>query len=251
MRIVSLVPSITETLFELGLDDEIVAVTRWCNRPAEKVVRKPKVGGTKNPNLDSVIEFKPDIVILDCDENRKEDADELESRGVRTFSVFPKTVEDSIQIIRDLGELFPVQLKAKQMIDEIQQLRENYRPAPIPDTLILIWRAPYMTFNADTYAHAACSLFGFQNLFAKHEQRYPTVTAKEIEQAHPAVVLFPDEPYPFRAKHLEQFKTEFSHVPVSRNNRMLLFDGAYIAWHGYGTLRALREFPSVISSQLL
>ena len=245
MRIISLVPSITETLFELGLDDQIIAVTRWCTRPAEKVIHKPKVGGTKNPKLQSILDWKPDIVILDCDENRKKDAEELEKQGIRTFPVFPKTIDDSIQMIRQLGELFCVQSRADTLISEIEKLRETYKPDHNYDSLILIWRKPYMTINADTYVHAACELFGFRNVFAENPVRYPPLTPEEIERADPEMILFPDEPYPFRQKDLDLFQQEFSGIRAVRNRQMFLFDGSYIAWHGFGTLRALREFPSL------
>ncbi len=245
MRIISLVPSITETLFELGLDDQIIAVTRWCTRPAEKVIHKPKVGGTKNPKLQSILEWKPDIVILDRDENRKEDAEEIEKQGIRTFAVFPKTIDDSMQVIRQLGELFSVQSEAAAMISEIQNLRDAYAPGRIYESLILIWRKPYMTINADTYVNSACELFGFRNLFALHAERYPPLTSEEIERIDPEVILFPDEPYPFRPKHLDLFQQEFPGIRAVRNREMFLFDGSYVAWHGFGTLRALREFPSL------
>ncbi|MCI0417158.1 helical backbone metal receptor [bacterium] len=243
MRIISLVPSITETLFELGLGDQIVAVTRWCTRPAEKVIHKPKVGGTKNPKLQSILEFKPDIVILDCDENRKEDAKALEKNKIRTFTVFPKTIDDSIHMIRQLGELFSVQPAAAAMTEEIQKLREAYKPDRIYESLILIWRKPYMTINADTYVHSACELFGFRNVFASHQKRYPPLTPEEIEQIDPEMILFPDEPYPFRRKHLDLFQQEFPGIRAVSNGQMFLFDGSHVAWHGFGTLRALREFP--------
>ena len=245
MRIISLVPSVTETLFELGLEDQIVAVTRWCTRPAEKVIHKPKIGGTKNPKLQSILDLRPDIVILDCDENRKEDSEKLEKNGIRTFTIFPKTIDDSVHIIRQLGELFSVQSRAEEMVSEIQKIRDIYRPDKVYDSLILIWRKPYMTINADTYVHAACELFGFHNVFAQHPERYPPLTADEIERADPEMILFPDEPYPFRQKQLDLFQQEFPALRAVRNQQMFLFDGSYIAWHGFGTLRALREFPAL------
>jgi ABC-type Fe3+-hydroxamate transport system substrate-binding protein len=250
MRIISLVPSVTETLFELGLGDQIVAITRWCNRPADQVAQKPKIGGTKNPRLSLLAEYKPDIVILDCDENRKEDAEALERRGIRTFTVFPKTIEDSIQLIRDFGELFSVQERANAIVQEVLQRMRSLSPARAYKSLILIWRTPYMSFNADTYAHSACALFGFENVFANHAERYPKLSGTEIRSKNPEIVLFPDEPYPFRKKHMEQFKSEFPDLQAVVKNELLLFDGSYVAWHGYGTLRALREFPSVVSAQL-
>ena len=250
MRIISLVPSVTETLFELGLGDQIVAITRWCTRPADQVIHKPKVGGTKNPKLDSIASFEPDVVILDCDENRKEDAESLARLGINTLSVFPKNFEDSVELIRTLGKRFGVEAKSSEMISEMEQLRNAYHPIPYPHSMILIWRSPYMTFNSDTYANAASILFGFQNQFGNHPQRYPSLTSEEIRRANPSVVLFPDEPYPFQPKHVEAFRSEFPELRAVKQNQLLLFDGSYIAWHGFGTLRALREFPSILAERL-
>jgi ABC-type Fe3+-hydroxamate transport system substrate-binding protein len=241
MRIISLVPSVTETLFELGLGDQIVAITRWCTRPPEQVRMKPKIGGTKNPKIDQIAQLNPDLVILDCDENRMEDAKALEKFGIKTVSIFPKTINDSVKMLQDFGKMFSVETKTEEWIMEIEQRRKAVRRERIR-TLILIWRAPYMTVNFDTYVHSAAQMFGFDNVFASHPLRYPKVTAKEIQNANPECVLFPDEPYPFRSKHIEMFKKEFPELKAVQTNRLLTFDGSYIAWHGYGTLRALREF---------
>jgi ABC-type Fe3+-hydroxamate transport system substrate-binding protein len=241
MRIVSLVPSVTETLFELGLGNEIVAITRWCTRPQDQVRTKPKVGGTKNPKIDEIRKWAPDIVILDCDENRKEDAEALEKSGIRTLSVFPKSIDDSIQLLRDFGKLFSVEDRAESWIQEIQARRNALSPEHFP-ALILIWRSPYMTVNRDTYVHAAAKMFGFDNVFAAYPERYPRLNADEIKRANPQCVLFPDEPYPFRQKHIEIFKKEFPQIAAVQTNNLFTFDGSYLAWHGFGTLRALREF---------
>ncbi len=249
MRIISLVPSVTETLFDLGLGDQLVAVTRWCSRPADQVKTKPKVGGTKNPKLDAILEFQPDLVILDRDENRKEDAEALERKGIRTFTVFPKTIDDSIRMITDLGSLLSVSHKAQAMCDRITELRNNLPAVEPTRALMLIWRSPYMTVNFDTYVNSAMEMFGFKNVFAPAVERYPKITASAILDARPEAVLFPDEPYPFRGKHVEQFKHEFPDLPAVQNDRLLLFDGTYIAWHGYGTLRALMEFPNQLYAQ--
>jgi iron complex transport system substrate-binding protein len=249
MRIISLVPSVTETLFELGLGDQIVAVTRWCVRPSDQIKSKPKVGGTKNPKLNSIIEWKPDIVILDCDENRKEDADELEKAGVRTYSVFPKSIEDSVDLIRDLGELFAVQEKAISWIEEINDRKKSHETDRRYSSLILIWRSPYITINSDTYVDSAARMFGFDNIFASHSERYPRITVEDIRNLDPESALFPDEPYPFRLKHVEAFKEQFPTVRAVKENRLIHFDGTYIAWHGFGTLRALREFEPFIEGR--
>ena len=241
MRIISLVPSVTETLFELGLGDQIVAITRWCTRPAELVRTKPKVGGTKNPKIDTILNWNPDLVILDCDENRREDAEALEKAGVKTLSVFPKTIADSTDMLRNFGQIFGVERKVNDWIREIEERRSHLHPKRFR-SLILIWRSPFMTVNHDTYVHSAAEMFGFDNAFASHPERYPRLTSEQIQQSQSECVLFPDEPYPFRSKHIDLFKTEFPQLNAVQSDRLLTFDGSYLAWHGYGTLRALREF---------
>ena len=241
MRIISLVPSVTETLFELGLGDQIVAVTRWCTRPAHGVASKPKVGGTKNPKIDEIVSFEPDLVILDCDENRREDAEALENSGIKTLSVFPKTIEGSLALLRKFAEIFAVNSRVQEWINEIQERRAKLQPKRF-QSLILIWRSPYITVNFDTYVHSAAQMFGFDNVFASHNDRYPRLTPEQIAGTNPECVLFPDEPYPFRPKHVDMFKQQFPQLKAVQTNRLLTFDGTYLAWHGYGTLRALREF---------
>ena len=241
MRIISLVPSVTETLFELGLGDQIVAITRWCTRPADEVRTKPKIGGTKNPKIHEILKSNPDLVMLDCDENRREDAEALEKAGIKTLSVFPKTIGDSIAMLRTFGELFAVERRVQEWIEEIEERRNQIHRQTVR-SLILIWRLPYITINCDTYVHSAASMFGFENVFARHPERYPHLSGEEIQKADAQCVLFPDEPYPFRPKHIEIFKKEFPNLKAVQENQLLTFDGSYLAWHGYGTLRALREF---------
>jgi ABC-type Fe3+-hydroxamate transport system substrate-binding protein len=180
-------------------------------------------------------------VILDCDENRREDADALEKAGIKTLSVFPKTIDDSVNMLRAFGELFAVEGQANDWIKEIEGRRKHLHPLRYR-TLILIWRSPYMTINHDTYVHSAAQMFGFDNVFSKHPDRYPRLTSEQIHTSEAECVLFPDEPYPFREKHLNIFKEEFPQLMAVQSNRLLMFDGSYLAWHGYGTLRALREF---------
>ena len=246
MRIISLVPSVTETLFELGLDEEIVAVTRFCKLPAHKVKAKPRVGGTKSPSLQKILELKPDMVIMDRDENRKQDAEFLQQQDVNIFAVLPKTLEDSIRLIEAMGELFHVEERALQICSQIKQYLEETPPVPRCRALILIWQNPYMSVNSDTYVNAICRHFGLDNIFGGAAERYPRLTEPEIEGADPDVVLFPDEPFPFRTRHVEQFRMRFPHLAAVRNNKLLLFDGTYVTWHGYGTLRALHEFPVLL-----
>ena len=242
MRIVSLVPSATETLYELGLEDQIVAITRYCIRPADRVKLKPKVGGTKNPTVSEILELKPDIVIMDVDENRKADADELRKHGIELFVTFPKTMNDSVRMIEQMGETFHARDAAHKICDDIVRQIPKYSPSVRRKTLVLIWKGPYMTINSDTYVHDVCSFFGFDNVFATSKERYPKLTDDQIRGAAPEMVLFPNDPYPFRPRDVVQFLEKFPETP-----RTLLFDGTLITWHGYGTLRALRELPEIFA----
>src|SRR5574341_58912 len=126
MRIISLVPSVTETLYELGLEDQIIAITRFCRLPADRVQLKRKIGGTKSPKLDEIIAMNPDIVIMDQDENRKEDAEFLREHRIKIFATSSTSIEDSIDAIRDLGEIFGVQQKSARIIAEIRERMASF-----------------------------------------------------------------------------------------------------------------------------
>lgn len=245
MRIISLVPSITETLFELGLDDEIVGVTRFCVSPAGKVKSKVKVGGTKDPDLAAIVELKPDIVIVNIDENRKEDADYLQQHGIRLLITFPNTIEESMQMIRQLGEELSVRASARKLCGEILG-KMDFQPPARKSCLALVWRRPFMTAASETYVHHICKFFGFDiSLPDQSAGRYPELRETTIAEIDPEVVLFPDEPYPFQMKHLEEFRKKFPEVRAVKRSRLALFNGQHLTWFGYGTLRALREFPMI------
>jgi len=242
MRIVSLVPSATETLYELGLEDQIVAITRYCVKPADRVRLKPKVGGTKNPIVSEIIALKPDIVIVDVEENREEDAEALQAAGIQLYVTFPKTMRESADMIRDMGKTFGAESRANEIADMIFKQMLKCQRADLCSALIFIWKQPYMTINHDTYVHDVCRFFGFENVFAEATERYPKLSDQQIREVFPSIALFPDDPYPFRPREVQEFQAQFPHIP-----RTLLFDGQLITWHGYGTLRALTELPPVLA----
>ncbi|PWT90266.1 MAG: cobalamin-binding protein, partial [Acidobacteria bacterium] len=185
MRIVSLVPSATETLYELGLEDQIVAITRYCVKPADRVKLKPKVGGTKNPVVSEIIALKPDIVIVDVEENREEDAEALQAAGIQLYVTFPKTMRESADMIRDMGKTFGAESRANEIADTIFKQMLKYQSADLRSALIFIWKQPYMTINHDTYVHDVCRFFGFENVFAEAAERYPQLTDQQIREVFP------------------------------------------------------------------
>jgi ABC-type Fe3+-hydroxamate transport system substrate-binding protein len=250
MRIISLVPSITETLYELGLEDQIVGITRFCTEPANRVQSQTKVGGTKDPNLPRILELKPDVVIVNIDENRKEDAEFLKSHGVRLLVTFPNLIQESIEMLEQFGMEFSVESHARSICDEIRS-KMDFHPPARKNSLALIWRNPYMTAAPGTYVHHICSFFGFDIGVTGSEPRYPEMSTDAIKTLDPEVVLFPDEPYVFQPRHMDEFRRRFPQISAVRNNKLALFNGQYLTWFGYGTLRALREFPRIAKENQL
>lgn len=251
MRIVSLFPSATETLFHLGLWDAVVGITTFCTMPPQEVRAKTKVGGTKNPDIEQIMRLQPDVVIMNSEENRKEHADELRKRGIALYVTHPKTVEDAITMIAGFGHEFGAEVKSRQLRAEIFERLGAIHPQRRYRSLVLVWNEPYMTACRDTYVDAVCRLFGFDNVIEKAETPYPVVRDDEICALKPEVILLPDEPYAFREKHVDEIRAKFPEIPAVLDNRIPLFNGMYLTWHGYGTLRALREFPGVLKAARL
>lgn len=246
MRIVSLVPSATETLYHLGLWEQVVGITTFCTMPAEEVRVKTKVGGTKNPDIDRIVELQPDVVIMNSEENRKEHADALRERGLELHVSHPVTIEDGAEMIASLGRRFNAESRAGSLCEEItERLRAIHTPRRYR-SLVLIWNDPYMTAVCGTYVDSVCRLFGFDNVIEEAGVPYPVIEEKDFAELQPDVLLLPDEPYAFREKHAQEIRQKYPEMPAVKDNRILLFDGMYITWHGFGTLRALREFPQTL-----
>jgi iron complex transport system substrate-binding protein len=243
MRIVSLFPSATETLFYLGLWDAVVGITTFCTMPPQEVRAKTKVGGTKNPDIDRVESLQPDVVIVNSEENRKVDADEMQRRGLRLYVTHPKTVDDAIQMIDGFAKEFQAEDEGAQLHSQIRQSLGSVHPPRRYNSLVLVWNEPYMTVTRETYVDSVCRLFGFDNVIEEGSTPYPVISDDQIREYKPEAILLPDEPYAFRQKHADELRSHFPDVPAVKENRLLLFNGMYLTWHGYGTLRALREFP--------
>ena len=246
MRIVSLVPSATETLYELGLWNEVVGITTFCTMPPEAVRNKLKVGGTKNPDIERIVALKPDIVVMNSEENRKEHADALRAQGIPLYVTHPRTVEDAANMIAGFGHEFGAEAKSKALNDEIFRRIPLLHPPRRYRSLVFVWNDPYMTACRNTYLDSVCRLFGLDNAIEEAETPYPVVTDRDIESLQPEVLLLPDEPYAFREKHAQEIRAKFPGIPAVREKRIVLFNGMYLTWHGFGTLRMLREFPDVM-----
>src|SRR5262245_42613194 len=202
-RIVSLVPSLTEALFELGLGERVVGVTEWCVHPADAVANVPKVGGTKTPDLDAIRALAPELVIANQEENRRRDVAQLEGAGIHVWVTYPRTVAEGAALLAELAELGASAAAREAVVAPVLAAvaeAERTRPARATAVFCPIWRDPWMAVGGDTYAHDLLTLCGGRNVFAERaERRYPRVTLDEVIAAAPEVVILPDEPYAFAA----------------------------------------------------
>jgi ABC-type Fe3+-hydroxamate transport system substrate-binding protein len=248
-RIVSLVPSITETLCHLGLAEALVGITVYCVEPREVVSGKTRIGGEKNPDLEKIRGLEPDLVVANIEENLRDHVDTLRSWSIPVWVTYPRTVAEGIQLIAELGALTGTAARASQMLAELEPLYERAveaaaRRAPVA-IFYPIWRGPYMTINRDTYIHDMLRVCGGRNVFADRPERYPTVTLDEVAARQPAVILLPDEPFRFRRSHLADF-AGYAEIPAVRDGRIHLVDGKPFAWHGPRIAEALRMLPRLI-----
>lgn len=248
-RIVSLVPSTTELLCALGLEDALVAVTVYCVEPRAVVRGKVRIGGEKNPDLEKIRALDPDLVVANIEENRREDIDRLRAWSIPVWVAYPRTVAEGIGFIGELGELTGAEPRARALMRELESLHDRVRSAsarrPPVAVFYPIWRGPYMTINGDTYIHDMLRLCGGRNIFAGRPERYPTVTLDEVAALRPEVILLPDEPFRFRRAHVADF-TSYSEVPAVRDGRIHLVDGKPFSWHGPRIAEALRTVPGLI-----
>ncbi|GAB2788111.1 helical backbone metal receptor [Rhabdobacter roseus] len=233
-RVVSLVPSQTELLFDLGLNAEVVGLTKYCRYPESKVRHKAVVGGTKDVDLALVRALAPDLIIGNKEENTQEAIEQLR----RDFPVWTSDVRDlpaAGQMMRALGTLVDKEASAHWIASKIEERFAELASEQISQlqrrrVAYLIWRKPWMVAAADTFIHHLLEKAGFTNAFAQ-QQRYPTCTAEELRQAQPEVVFLSSEPYPFKEKHLTELRQICPHASVK------LVDGELFSWYGSRLLR--------------
>ncbi len=217
MRVVSLVPSATETLLAWGVD--VVACTRFCEQP-----HLMHVGGTKDPDVQAIAALRPDVVVVDREENRREDAEALQAVGCEVHVMHVVSVESSARDLDLLAERVGV-TPPRWVPPQPQSIT---RRAFIP-----IWKRPWMSLNHDTYAASLLAVLGVGTVMAGHPDRYPTVSLDEVAARSPDMVLLPSEPYPFAERHVTQLQHVFPDVPV------LLVDGQDLVWWGHRTPGAI------------
>jgi ABC-type Fe3+-hydroxamate transport system substrate-binding protein len=235
-RIVCLVPSITELLCDLDLRDALVGRTGFCIHPRELLRPIPKVGGTKDVDVDKVRALRPTHVIVNVDENRKETVDELALFVPHIVVTHPLVPHDNLALFRLLGALFAREEAAEQLCRAYMALDAEIPPAehlPARRVLYLIWRDPWMTVNRDTYIAQTLARFNWHTVPAQADVRYPTVALEDCcdEIDH---VLLSTEPFPFKASHIIEVQGRCPGVDVR------LIDGEMTSWYGSRAISGLR-----------
>ncbi|MBV9952530.1 MAG: cobalamin-binding protein [Acidimicrobiia bacterium] len=223
-RVVSLVPSVTETL--LAWEVQPIACTRFCEQPS-----LPHIGGTKDPDIAAIVDLAPDLVVMCDEENRREDADALIAAGLAVHSCSPRSVGEVAPALDDLAEALGVTPTGAGASAPVEPLG---RRAFVP-----IWRRPWMTMNGETYGSSVLEWLGVVNVFADAGDRYPEVDLDAARAARPDVVLAPTEPYPFKDRHLAELGTVAPAV---------LVDGQDLFWWGVRTPRAVARLHEQLAS---
>jgi ABC-type Fe3+-hydroxamate transport system substrate-binding protein len=248
-RIVSLIPSITEILFALGLGEAVAGCTIFCTEPRDGVAGKVKVGGEKNPKLELIRELGADLVIANIEENVREHIETLRAWGIAVYVTYPRTVAAGIRLIAELGELTGSEEAGRRMArdldDRLTRLHARRAGRARVRVFCPIWRRPYMTINRDTYIDDVLSTCGGENVFAGLNPRYPEITLDAVAAAQPDVILLPDEPYRFRPAHLADF-SDYRHVPAVRDGRIHFVDGKLLSWYGPRIGHALDILPDLL-----
>ena len=247
-RIVSLVPSLTELLFDLGLDEEVVGLTKFCIHPIDKFARCVKVGGTKKLNIQLIKELQPHLIIANKEENTITDIEEL----AELFPVWVSdinTLEDAKQTILQIGELVDRQPEASYLIHLISAGFSDLQTLALERGIdkkvaYLIWKKPYMVAGMNTYINDILALNGMRNVVKS--TRYPEVDLSELASLNPDLVFLSSEPYPFNDQHVQEIQN------VLPDAKIMLVDGEMFSWYGSRLVKAVQyffEFQKEISAK--
>jgi ABC-type Fe3+-hydroxamate transport system substrate-binding protein len=239
--IISLVPSQTELLYYLGLDDEIAGITKFCIHPSGKTRQKLKIGGTKQLNIPLIKSLNPDLIIANKEENERLQLEEL-MEAYPTYVSDPNSLDTALVMIEDIGALTGRKLQSEALSGAIRQQFDSLGALPAKKLTVayLIWRKPYMVAGKNTFIDDMLNRCGFTNVF--EQQRYPEVTNDMLINAKPDVVLLSSEPYPFRQKHLDEF------AKLLPGSMIQLVDGEMFSWYGNRLLYAPGYFITLIDS---
>jgi len=252
-QIVSLVPSLTETLFALGLTSERIAGrTRFCVRPDISDLRKiPAIGGTKNPSIDRIREIGPDLVLANKEENRKQDVEALRN-FTKVYVTNPQNVDDALRMIEDLGFLLGgvasgrAGLLLQGIRNDLSKVNAQVKTRKPLSYLYFIWQKPFMVAGQGTFIEAMLKQIKCENAIQK--PRYPEVSKEDIFELDPDWLFLSTEPYPFKEEHIDKIEEELEGLRAVEEGRVCIVDGQACSWYGsrlsesFEYLSQLREF---------
>lgn len=246
-RIICLCPSLTEALFDLGAGERVVGITDWCVHPQEKLKGLPRVGGTKTPDLEKIYSLKPDLVVVNEEENRLEDAEEIQSHGIAVLNIFPKTVQEAADGMRALATQIGQAAEGEKLANEIEAQIQNLKKLKTEQKPLrfaaLIWRRPYMSVNHDTFVSDLLTLACGENVFGGQESRYPKISAEQLFCAKPDAIFLLSEPYGFTAPHAAEVSSDSGLPP----EKIHLADGELLTWYGSRTPKGLRYASELLA----
>ena len=237
MNIVSLVPSITETLFDFGLtENEVIGRTKFCIHPEELVKNVQIIGGTKNLNIEKIKALKPDLIIANKEENEKLQVEEL-MKDFKVWVTDIQTLEDNSQFITEVGTLLNEKDKAQIFNQEILEIFKNKADLATKKVCYLIWKNPYMTIGSDTFIHNVLEKMGLENI-CKNQTRYPEISLAEMQKAE--FILLSSEPFPFQQKHIDGLQNELP------NSKIILVDGEAFSWFGTHIAKCGKYYKTLV-----
>ena len=237
-RIISLVPSQTELLVDLGLEENLVGITKFCVHPVHLRKTKTIVGGTKEVKLERIKALKPDIILCNKEENTKKMVEELqEIAPVHVSDIV--NIEDSFELMQQYARIFDKEAPVKAIIGSIKEkmgkLQEQLKHRPVKRLAYFIWKEPLMVVGKDTFVDELLKLNKLENVF--QASRYPETSLQEIKAKKPDLLLLSSEPFPFAEKH----KPYFSEL----NIEIKLVDGEYFSWYGSRLVKAMDYFKTL------
>ena len=239
-RIISLVPSLSEYLVNVGAAERLVGVTRYCNRPPDILKSRVSVGGTKKFDFEAIRALKPDLIIANKEENYQSGIDALASE----FPVWVSdinTLDEALSALSEIADLAGCSAAAEALLARI---RDSFARFPQPQgertkVCYLIWRKPWMTVGSDNFISDMLNRAGLENVFAAHPDRYPAVSIEDIEAAEPDVILLSSEPFPFAESHADEVRA------LLPRSEVMLVDAEPFSWYGSRLLHSVSAFASL------
>lgn len=243
VRIISLVPSLTELLFDLGLEDRIVGITKFCVHPYHLKSTKEKIGGTKKVQTEKIRLLQPDIIIANKEENTQEIVETLQAIAP-VYVTEINSINDTLHVIAEFGKLFSVRTQAQQLIDKIEFGRADFarfmEGRPWQRSAYFIWKDPYMVAGKGTFINEMLKINHFSNIYEAREERYPEVIAQKMRiQGDPQVIFLPSEPYPFKDEDAFELG-RFTH-----HAKAVFADGEMFSWYGSRIIKAFAYFKEL------